>query len=44
VPNVPLVQPSGWVGLAAIAGYVTLSVVVIYWRVSAAERAGMGGG
>jgi ABC-2 type transport system permease protein len=37
-------HPSGWLGLAAIAGYVTLSVVVIHWRVSAAQRAGMGGG
>jgi ABC-2 type transport system permease protein len=43
-PSVALAQPSGWVGLASITGYVTLSVVVIYWRVRAAERAGMGGG
>lgn len=36
--------PSGWTALAALAGYVAVSVAVVYWRVARAERAGMGGG
>ena len=44
VPLFERARPSVWVAIVGLVGYLTLGLAILYWRVSMAEKRGMGGG
>ena len=37
-------RPTAWVAIVGLLGYIVVGLAILYWRVSKAEKRGMGGG
>lgn len=44
VPIFDRERPEPWVSVVGLVGYITVGLIVLHWRVSKAEKRGMGGG